>query len=194
MDPDKVTIIQEWEVPMTLKGVKSFLGFCNFYRRFLKDFGRIIRPLTRLSTKGGWHPLGEVEIEAFNRTKELVLNGGLIAHYSPNRPTQMETDSSDGVVAGVLNQQQDDGDWKPIAFFSRNMNPEEMRYEIHDKEMLAVICGLAEWRHFLIGLQVPFLAITDHRALEYFTTKRLLNPRQARWADQLADYHMKITY
>ena len=107
----------------------------------------------------------------------------------------METDSSDGVSAGVLSQQQDDGEWKPVAFFSKAMNPEEMRYEIHDKEMLAVMRGLAEWRPLLIGLQnTPFLAITDHRTLEYFTTKRLLNPRQARWADQLADFHLKITY
>src|SRR5579871_4891225 len=107
----------------------------------------------------------------------------------------METDSSDGVVAGVLSQRQDDGEWKPVAFFSKVMNPEEMRYEIHDKEMLAVMRGLAEWRSLLIGLQnTPFLAITDHRALEYFSTKRLLNPRQARWADQLAEYNVKITY
>src|SRR5579871_6757462 len=195
MDPDKVAIIRDWEVPTTLKGVRSFIGFCNFYRRFLKDFGRVIRPLTRLTAKGGWHPLGDVEIEAFNKTKELVLNGELIVHYSPHRPTRMETDSSDGVVAGALSQRQDDGEWKPVAFFSKVMNPEEMRYEIHDKEMLAVMRGLAEWRSLLIGLQnTPFLAITDHRALEYFSTKRLLNPRQARWADQLAEYNVKITY
>ena len=107
----------------------------------------------------------------------------------------METDASDGVVTGVLSQQQDNGEWKPVAFFSKTMAPAEMRYEIHDKEMLAVVRGLAEWRPLLIGLQnIPFLAITDHRALEYFSTKRLLNPRQAHWADQIADYHMKITY
>ena len=178
MDPDKVAIIKDWEVPTSLKGLQSFLGFCNFYRRFLKDYGRVVRPLTRLTAKDRWHPLEEPEIEAFNKTKELVLNGGLIAHYSPYRPTRMETDSSDGVSAGVLSQQQDDGEWKPVAFFSKVMNLEEMRYEIHDKEMLAVMRGLAEWRPLLIGLQnTPFLAITDHRALEYFTTKRLLNPR-----------------
>jgi len=181
MDPDKVAIIKEWEVPTSLKGVQSFLGFCNFYRRFLKDYGRVVRPLTRLNAKNGWHPLGDLEIEAFNKTKELVLNGGLIAHYSPHRSTRMETDSSDGVTAGVLSQQQDDGEWKPVAFFSKVMSPEEMRYEIHDKEMLAVMRGLTEWRPLLIGLQnTPFLAVTDHRALEYFATKRLLNPRQAR--------------
>src|SRR5579871_3583881 len=80
-------------------------------------------------------------------------------------------------------------------FLLKGHEPEEIRYEIHDKEMLAVMRGLAEWRPLLIGLQnTPFLAITDHRALEYFTTKRLLNSRQARWADQLAEYQVKITY
>ena len=84
MDPDKVTIIKDWEVPTSLRGLQSFLGFCNFYRRFLKDYGRVVRPLTRLTAKGRWHPLEEPEIEAFNKTKELVLNGGLIVHYSPH--------------------------------------------------------------------------------------------------------------
>jgi len=91
------------------------------------------------------------------------LNGGLIAHYSPHRPTRIETDSSDGVTAGVLSQQQDDDQWKLIAFFLKVMSPEEMCYEIHDKEMLAVMRGLAEWRPLLISLQnTPFLTITDH--------------------------------
>lgn len=195
MDLEKVAVVRDWKTPTSLKGVQSFLGFCNFYRRFLKEYGRVARPLTRLTAKNGWHPLKEVEIEAFNKVKELMLSGGMLAHYSPSRPTQMETDASDGVVAGVLSQQQDNGDWKPIAFFSKTMTVEEMNYEIHDKEMLAVIRGLAEWRPLLIGLQsTPFRVLTDHRALEYFATKRLLNPRQARWADSLADYHLQIMY
>ena len=75
------------------------------------------------------------------------------------------------------------------------MATEEICYEIYDKEMLAVMRGLTEWRPLLIGLQnTPFLTVTNYQALEYFTTKQLLNPRQARWADQLTDYHMKITY
>ena len=75
----------------------------------------------------------------------------------------METDSSNGISAGVLSQQQDDSKWKPVAFFSKAMNLEEMHYEIHDKEMLAVMRGLAEWRPLLISLQnTPFLTITDH--------------------------------
>ena len=195
MDPEKVSVVKNWAIPTTVKGVQSFLGFCNFYRKFLKCYGRVVRPLTNLTKKGHWHQLGAQEIEAFDRAKALVLSECVLAHYSPNRETRMETDASDGVVAGVLTQLQDDGEWKPVAYFSKTLSEEEMRYEIHDKEMLGVIRGLQEWRSQLIGLQaIPFLAITDHRALEYFTTKRLLNARQARWADQLAEFHLRITY
>ena len=75
------------------------------------------------------------------------------------------------------------------------MLPEKMHYEIHDKEMLTVVRALQKWQGMLLDLQaVPFVAITDHRALKYFITKRLLNSRQARWADIVADYNFKITY
>ena len=195
MDPEKVAAIKDWKPPMTLKGLQSFLGFCNFYRAFLRAYGRVVRPLTKLTGKGAWRLLGPTELEAFERAKDLVLNGGLLVHYSAFRPTRVETDASDGVTAGVLNQQQDDGSWRPVAYYSKTMSPEEMRYEIHDKEMLAVMRGLSEWRSYLVGLQTtPFIIVTDHKALEHFTTKRLLNPRQGRWADELANYDFFLTY
>jgi len=105
-----------------------------------------------------------------------MLSSSVIKHYLPFRDTRMETDVSDGVVARVLNQLQDDGTWKPVAFFLKTMSPIEMRYKIHDKEILAVIRGLQEWQGHLIGLQyTPFIVITDYQALEYFITKRLLS-------------------
>ena len=195
MDPEKVAIIRDWVPPTSVKGVQSFLGFCNFYRSFLKNYGQIVRPLQRLTQKGGWHPLGPEEIEAFEKAKALVLTGGALVHYSPYRETRTETDASDGVIAGVLTQLQDDGTWRPVGYYSKALDTQQMRYEIHDKEMLAVMRGLREWRGLLIGLQkTPFTAVTDHRALEYFTTKKLLNQRQARWAEELADYNLRITY
>ena len=195
MDPEKVEVVKNWQTPTSVKGIQSFIGFCNFYRPLLKNFGRVARPLTSLLKKGAWHPLDGKEIESFEEMKKLILSEAVIAHYSPYNETRSETDASDGVVAGALSQLQADGTWKPVAYYSKAMSPEEMRYEIHDKEMLAIVRGFQTWRNLLIGLQkTPFLAITDHRALEYFSTKRLLNPRQARWSDLLADYHFRITY
>ena len=195
MDPDKVSVVQDWPVPTTLKSLQSFLGFCNFYRTFLPDFGRVARPLTKLLKQGCWERLGTAAVEAFERVKELILSDQVRAHYDYNRLTRMETDASDGVVGGVLYQLQDDMIWRPICFYSKTMSPAEMRYPIHDKEMLAVMMCLKEWRKLLVGLQKgPFAIITDHRALEYFTTKQLLNPRQARWADELCDFNFRLTY
>ena len=144
MDPEKVAIIKEWKVHTSVKGIQSFPGFCNFYRSFLKDYGRIVRPLTKLTRKGAWHTLGAKEIEAFQKIKALVLSDAVRAHYSPFRNTRTETDASDGVIAGVLTQKQDNEVWKPVAYYSKTMSPEEMRYEIHDKEMLAVVRAMQE--------------------------------------------------
>ena len=81
-------------------------------------------------------------MQAFEKAKELVLSDAVRVHYSPYAETRIETDASDGVVAGVLTQLQKDGKWKPAAYFSKTMSPEEMRYEIHDKEMLSVVRAL----------------------------------------------------
>ena len=195
MDPDKVAAVKDWKVPTSVKATQSFLGFCNFYRNFLPNYGRIVRPLQKLTVQGAWHPFRDTELEAFEKAKALLLDGSLLVHYSPHRETRVETDASDGVVAGVLTQLQADQQWKPVGYFSKTMSTPEMRYEIHDKEMLAVMRGLSEWRSLLIGLQTtPFTIVTDHRALEFFMTKRLLNARQARWQEALGDYHFRITY
>ena len=195
-DPEKVAAVRDWPEPRSLKGLQSFLGFCNFYRAFLKDYGRVVRPLTKLLKRGAWHAFGEAEQAAFQAAKDLLLSDNVLAHYSPDRETRMETDASDGVVAGVLNQLQDNGTWHPVAFYSKTMNLAQMNYDIHDKEMLAVVKGLEEWRHQLVGLQTPgpFHAVTDHRALEFFMTKRELTPRQMRWSHLVTDSRAKLTY
>lgn len=89
----------------------------------------------------------------------------------------METNASDGVVAGTLSQLGKDGEWHPVAFYSKIIDTYELNYEIYNKEMLALIRGLEEWSAFLRGAQLQFTAITDYRTLEYFTIKRLLNQR-----------------
>ena len=102
MDPEKVAAIQDWHEPKSLKGLQSFLGFCNYYREFLPEFGRTVRPLQKLTKKDSWRPFGEAEKEAFQKTKDLITSGDLLAHFSPLLPSRVETDASDGVCAGVF--------------------------------------------------------------------------------------------
>jgi len=111
-------------------------------------------------------------------------------------PTKVETDASDEVIAGILSQQDSSGEWHPVAYYSCSMSTSEVNYEIHDKEMLAVIRALEEWRAELEGLQRKerFEILTDHRALEYFMTTKKLNARQARWAEFLSRFYFLIRY
>lgn len=193
-DPEKIAAVVDWKPPRTVKGVQSFLGFCNFYRKFVPEFSRVAKPLTALTKKGeGFHWTADCD-EAFERLKQLLTSSPTLAHFKYGLPTRLETDASDGVVAGALHQLQD-GDWYPVGFYSETMIPAEMNYSIQDKELLAVIRSLEFWRPELIGLQTtPFRVITDHQALIFYSTKRLLGRRQANWADFLAQFHFNIEY
>jgi hypothetical protein len=133
--------------------------------------------------------------EAFEKLKESLTSAPVLYHYQSELPTKMETDASDGVVAGVLSQEVE-GKWHPIAFYSKTMSAPEQNYEIHDKEMLAVVRALEEWRAELEGLQREdrFSIYTDHRALEYFMTTKKLNARQARWGEFLSRFYFIIRY
>ena len=163
VDPEKTVVIKDWNTPTTVKGVQSFLGFCNFYRRFIKDYSRISRPLHRLTKIDTPFIWDQACREAFVKLKESLTSAPVLYHYQPELPTKLETDASDGVVAGVLSQEID-GRWHPIAYYSKTMSAPEQNYEIHDKEMLAVIRALEEWRAELEGLQMRehFNIYTDY--------------------------------
>jgi len=94
----------------------------------------------------------------------------------------MEIDASDYVTGGVLSMECEDNLWRPVAFLSKSLNETERNYEIHDKEMLAIIRRLEAWKHLLEGVQFKFEIWTDHKNLEYFMKVQKLNRKQARWA------------
>ena len=106
----------------------------------------------------------------------------------------LETDASDGVVAGVLSQLHPDGSWYPVGYFSKAMAPAELNYQVHDKEMLAIVRSFGHWRPELQGSPQQIKVYTDHKALEYFMSTKQLNSRQARWAELLAEYSFTIMY
>ena len=106
----------------------------------------------------------------------------------------LETNALDDVIVGVFSQLGKDKQWHPIAYFSKTMAPAEGNYEIHDKELLAIIRALEQWRAELEGLKQKIQIYSDHRALEYFMTKRQLTARQARWADTLSRFNFQIMF
>ncbi|KAM4067544.1 reverse transcriptase (RNA-dependent DNA polymerase) [Hirsutella rhossiliensis] len=194
MDPDKVSTILNWKPPTALRDLQRFLGFANFYRRFIRDFSKITRPLNDLlkkSTIWSW----EVEHQtAFDRLKAAFSVAPVLALYDYNRKTVLETDASDWASGGVLSQYDDEGVLRPVAYFSSKHSAQECNYEIYDKELLAIIKALEEWRPELQGTQEPFEVITDHKNLEYFTTTKALNQRQVRWSEFLSGFNFRIVY
>jgi transposase InsO family protein len=195
VDPEKIAVIREWKTPTTVKGIQSFLGFGNFYRVFIKEYSRIARPLHRLTQMDVPFVWDEKCQKAFEEIKERLSTAPVLHYYQPDLETRIETDASDQVVAGVMSQRKDDK-WHPVAYYSKSMSAPEQNYEIHDKEMLAIIRALEEWRAELEGLQrnERFDILTDHQALEYFMTKRKLSARQARWAEFLSRFYFMIRY
>jgi len=169
-----------------LMEVQSFLGFANFYRRFIKDYSRVTRPLTELTKKGRdnwtWNDEGEA---AFEELKNRFTTAQILVHFDVQRPVIIETDESDFAISAVLSQQDDEERWHPVAFHSRKFQPTEINYEIHNKELLAIVDAFKQCRRYCEGATHQVQVFSDHQNLEYFTTTKVLNRRQARWAQEL---------
>jgi hypothetical protein len=192
MDPVKVEGVSKWPSPSNVKEVQSFLGFVNFYRRFIKDFADIARPLHDLTRKASEWAWNKEHQEAFDALKKLVTSSPILIFPDDHEPYKVEADSSDYATGAVLSQLGEDEKWHPVAFLSKSLSAVERNYEIHDKEMLAIIRALEEWRHYLEGTQHPFDIWTDHKNLEYFMTAKKLNRRQARWSLFLSRFDFKL--
>jgi len=135
------------------------------------------------------------EQDAFEHLKTAVTTAPVLMLPQDLEPFCIEADSSDFASGAVLSQQlPGEEKWHPVAFYSKSLSPVERNYEIHDKEMLAIIHALEEWRHFLEGARHPVEIWTDHKNLEYFMTAKKLNRRQARWSLYLARFDFKLTH
>ena len=194
MDPAKVSAVRDWATPTTLRELRGFLGFANFYRRFIKDFSKAARPLHDLTKKHIPWSWGTPQQEAFDTLRTAFTSSPVLALWDPDRPTRIEVDASGFATGGALLQKLDDGQWHPIAFRSASMQPAERNYEIYDREMLAIIEALRDWRHFLEGLPNPFTIVSDHANLQYWRTAQDLSRRQARWALYLSRFDFQLDY
>lgn len=198
MDPKKVEIIKNWPKPKNgdVRAVRRFIGFVNFYRRFVRCFSKIARPLNDLLKKDSPATWTQACDEAFERIKQEVSKEPTMAHFDMFKDCYVECDSSDSATGGVLSQLNSEGALQPVAFFSKSLGPAERNYAIYDKEMLAIIRCFEEWKPELMSAspETPIQVLTDHKALEYFMTTKQLTRRQARWAEELSQFNFKIMY
>src|SRR5258706_14803656 len=168
MDPMKVCGVMEWPTPMKVKEVQSFLGFVNFYWKFICNFSDIAHPLYTLTCKTQQWVWGSPEQEVFNALKKAITSAPILTFPSQSSHFCLECDASNFATGAVLSQVQADGMHQPIAFMSKGFSDAEHNYQIHNKEMLAIMCALDEWCHFLEGMTEKFKILTDHWNLAYF--------------------------
>ena len=194
-DPAKINAVTEWPTPTSRKELQRFLGFANFYRRFIRDYSKVAVPLTRLTSTSSpfrWSPEASA---AFSRLKHLFTSAPVLKHPDSSLQFVVEVDASDTGAGAVLSQR-DPSTQKlhPCAFFSHRFSPAEGNYDVGNRELLAVVWALQEWRHWLEGSRVPFLIWTDHKNLAYLRSARRLNPCQARWSLFLSRFNFSLSY
>ena len=180
MSDAKVKTIQEWLEPKKVKNIQSFLGFANFYRRFIFNYLDIVIPLTRLTRKNSpWNFDDDCRI-AFNTLKQAFTSAPILTHWILDAQLVVETNASDYTLAAILSIMTKDNEIHPVAFHSRTFSAPELNYDIHDKELLAIFEAFKIWRHYLEGSASPIDMVMDHKNLEYFSTTKILMRWQAR--------------
>ena len=196
MHPKKLETIANWPEPKSLRAVQQWLGFTNFYCRFIAHYAKIAAPLYNLTKKSVPTPfsLTPDARAAFETLRNSFISAPFLIHFEDAKDAFLFTDASDFAISGILHQYGDDGELHPVAFFSRKLEPAEINYDVHDKEMLAVIASLREFRHWLSGTLSPVSVITDHNNLRYFMSQRQLNRRQSRWAMELSEFNFRLSY
>ena len=173
MKQDKVKAVKEWKTPMKIKEVESFLGFVNFYWKFIQNFSHITKPLNDLKEKKEWKWKKEHQ-RAFNELKDKIASQPVLSLQKREGKFRVEIDASGYAIRGVLSQEQEEK-WKLIVFLSRMMQLVEKNYEIYDKELLAIMEALSKWRRYLLDMMEPFEIWTDYENLKYFREPYKLN-------------------
>ena len=168
MEKEKVQRVMEWPVPKSVKDVQKFLRLANYYRQFVKDFAMIAKPLHKMMRKEKKWNWGEKQQRAFEKLKERFMTEPVLVIPNLDKEMRVEVDVLDFATGGVLSMKCEDEKWRPVAYISKSLNEAERNYEIHNKEMLAIIQCLEAWRHFLKGAKGRFEIWTDHKNLEYF--------------------------
>ncbi|KAK3569386.1 hypothetical protein QTP86_027818, partial [Hemibagrus guttatus] len=165
MDLIKVQAVTKWPSPTTVKELQRFLGFANFYQRFIRNYSSMAGPLTSLlrgkPRRLAWTDQAQA---AFLQLKDCFTTAPILCHPDPDLPFVVELMAA------------------------------EANYDVGNRELLSIKAALEEWRHWLEGARHPFLVLTDHRNLEYLRVAKWLNPRQARWALFFTRFQFLMTY
>ncbi len=192
MDPIKISGIANWPIPKTVKDVRSFLGFCNFYWAFIQGFANIAHPLNQLTWKDVEWTWGTVEQQAFDDLRWRVTAEPVLKQPESDKPFKLEVDTLGFAIGAVLLQHGKDNKRHPIGYYSATLIEAKWNYDIYDLELLAIVKALRNWQPFLAGSPHIITVHTDHANLQYWRQPQKISRHIAQEVAELAEYNMVL--
>jgi hypothetical protein len=186
VDPNNIKAMMDWTIPKTLKNLRGFLGLTGYYRKFVRNYGRIAAPLTTLTKKDAFSWTPEAT-KAFEQLKEVMCTAPVLTTPDFTKTFIVECDASGNGIGVVLMQE-----GRPLAFESRPLKGRDLHKPIYEKEMMAILHALKKWCPYLIGRH--FKVKTDHDSLKYFLEQRLSSEEQQKWVTKILGYDFEIVY
>ncbi len=194
MNLRKVQAVVKWSTSTNLTQMQFFIDFCNFYRRFIKNFSKIVRSLIQLTQKEVIFEWNHACQTIFDHMKKRMTEASILRHFDQNRETILETDSFNYVNDDILSQYDDEEILHSMIYYSKNLSLAECNYKIYDKKLLAIIRAFEHWRPELKLTELSIKMFIDHQALTSLMKNKELSRRQMRWVQKLADFNFKIMY
>ena len=189
VDQAKIAVIKNLMPPTTVKGIRSFLGHAGFYRRFIKDFSKISRPLCRLLEKDAKFDFDESYRSAFEEIKSRLVSAPIMLTPSWSNEFEIMCDANDYAMGAVLGQRTEKI-FKAIYYASKTFNEAQEDYSTTEKEMLAIVFACEKFRPYILGSHV--VIHTDHVAIKYLMAKKDAKPRLIIWVLLLQEFDLEI--
>lgn len=190
-NPDKIKAVLKYPIPKSTKEIKGFLGLVGYYRKFIKDFAKITKPLTVCLKKGREIKHTPEFINAFQNCQQILTNDPILQYPDFSKPFILTTDASNVALGAILSQGSIGSDL-PIAYASRTLNESEQNYSTVEKELLAIVYATKYFRPYLYGRK--FTIITDHKPLTYLFNLKEPNSKLIRWKLRLEEYDYNVVY
>ncbi|GAU25735.1 hypothetical protein TSUD_216660 [Trifolium subterraneum] len=185
-DPAKVQAVNSWPPPQNLKQLRGFLGLAGYYRRFVKDFGKLAKPLTDLLKKDSF-VWSESATQAFLQLKQALTSAPVLCLPDFSKPFVVETDASGKGIGAVLMQEH-----HPVAYISKSLGPKQQAMSIYERELLAIVYAVQKWGSYLS--HAPFIIKTDQKSIKHMLDQKLNTPFQQVWVAKLLGFDFEIHY
>ena len=192
VDPDKTQAISTFPIPKCPKQVKSFLGVCNYYRKFIQGYAKLASPLTKLTAKDIQFSWGEEQNYAFQTLKQRLLSAPILVYPDFHKPFIISTDASDQAIGYVLGQRDQHGREQAIAYGGRKLHRDEQKWHISEKEGLSLVEAVKQFRLYIANTK--FTVYTDNIALKWLNSIKNMNGRLGRWSLFLQAFNFEIKH